>query len=591
MTLFCLVFPGTGRAQDIEGKPAKAQDVENSVTFGLSMHGAPKYGAGSAHLDYANPDAPKSGTLRQAAIGTFDSVNPFAIKGKPAQGLGLVHDRLTARVRDEPFTLYPLIAQRLETPEDRSSLTVHIDPRARFSDGSAITAEDVIFSFETLRAQGRPNMRQVYKLAQRVETPDAMTVRFVFGPGYDRETAMIFAMMPVLSKKWWEGKPFDSATLTPPVASGPYKIAQVEPGRRIVYERNPDYWAANIFPNKGLYNLDRIVYDYYRDDTVAFESFKAGDLDYRREFDIAKWSTGYDFPAVRAGKARLETLAHGRPERARSLIFNTRRPPFDDIRVREALSLLPDFAWINKTLFYGKYKRINSFYPNSELAAQEPQPSAPPSEAQMRRNLREADRLLKQAGWTVTNGVRSKDGKPFSFEILAGAPEDEKIALAFVRNLERMGIHATVRALDSAAFIDRLNGYDYDMLLYDWISSLSPGTEQALFWGCEAGKQPARWNYAGICDPRIDALAAAIPETKSRAELVADVKALDRLLMEGHYAIPLFYPGADFVAYRTFLHHPQAKPVYGLAQEVFGNVLETWWAEPDAGKPGRQTKD
>lgn len=570
------------------------QDVgrgASSGVFGLAMHGAPKYGPGTAHLDYANPRAPKGGTLRQAAIGTFDSLNPFAIKGKPAQGLGLVYERLTTRVRDEPFTLYPLIAQRLDVPEDRSSLTIHIDPRARFSDGSAITAADVVFSFETLRAQGRPNMRQVYKLAQSVETPDSMTVRFVFGSGYDRETAMIFAMMPVLSKKGWEEKTFDSATLTPPLSSGPYKIAQVEPGRRIVYERNPDYWAADIFPNKGLYNFDRIVYDYYRDDTVAFEAFKAGDLNYRREFDIAKWSRGYDFPAIREGRVRLETLTHGRPERVRSLIFNTRRAPFDDIRVRQALSLLPDFAWINKTLFYGKYRRINSFYPNSELAAQGPLPSAPPSEAQMRRNLREADRLLRQAGWTVTNGVRGKDGKPFSFEVLVGAPEDEKIALAFIRNLERMGIHATVRALDSAAFIDRLNGYDYDMLLYDWISSLSPGTEQALFWGCEAGKLPARWNYAGICDPRIDALAAAIPETKTRDELIADARALDRLLMDGHYAIPLFYPGADFVAYQSTLHHPQARPVYGLAQEVFGNVLETWWAQPEAGKADRQTKD
>ncbi len=554
------------------------------------MHGAPKYGADATYLDYANPDAPKGGTLRQAAIGTFDSLNPFAIKGKPAQGLGLVYERLTARVRDEPFTLYPLIAQRLEVPEDRASLTIHIDPRARFSDGSPITAADVVFSFETLRAQGRPNMRQVYKLAQRVETPDKMTVRFVFGPGYDRETAMIFAMMPVLSQKGWAGRSFDSATLSPVVSSGPYRIAEVEPGRRIVYTRNPDYWAKDIFPNKGLYNFDKIIYDYYRDDAVAFEAFKAGDLDYRREFDIAKWSTGYDFLALREGKIRQEALPHGRPERVRSLIFNTRRPPFDDIRVREALALLPDFSWINKTLFYGKYKRITSFYPNSELAAQGSAPMPPPSEAQMRRNLRAADQLLKQAGWTVVNGVRSKNGQAFSFEILAGAPEDEKIALAFIRNLERMGIHATVRALDSAAFIDRLNAYDYDMVLYDWISSLSPGTEQTLFWGCEAGKQPARWNYAGICDSRIDALATAIPETKSRAELVSDVKALDRLLMEGHYVIPLFYPGADFVAYRTFLHHPQTKPVYGLAQEVFGNVLETWWAKPEKAALKPQTK-
>lgn len=570
------------------------------------MHGAPRYTTQALHLDYANPAAPKGGTLRQAALGTFDSINPFALKGKPAQGLGLVHDRLTVRVRDEPFTLYPLIARSLETPEDRSSLTVRLDPRARFSDGTPITADDVLFSFETLRAFGRPNMRQVYKIAQNVEKIDNMTVRFVFGPERDRETALIFAMMPVLSQAWWKGRTFDSATLDIPVASGPYRIAAVDPGRRIAYERNPDYWASDLFPNKGLFNFDTIVYDYYRDDAVAFEAFKAGDLDYRREFDIGKWMTGYDFPAARDGTIRREALPHGRPERVRSLIFNTRRPPFDDPQVRQALSLLLDSEWINKALFHGEYKRIKSFYPNADLAAQsapdaaeralvapfadrlpagffDPPPSDSPAGATERRAaLRQADLLLKRAGWTVTQGVRVKDGRPFTFEILTGAPEDEKIALAFVRSLEKMGVRATVRTLDSAAFVERLGVYDYDMLLYDWMSSLSPGTEQILFWGCAAGRQPSRWNYAGICDPVIDAIAGSIPHSRTREELRARTRVLDRLLLQGHYAIPLYYAGADFVAYRADIHHPAAAPVYGLAHEAWGNVLETWWYAPPA---------
>lgn len=565
------------------------------------MHGAPKYGPGSARLDYANPDAPKGGALRQAAIGTFDSLNPFALKGKAAQGLGLVHDRLTVRVRDEPFTLYPLIAERLEVPEDRASLTVHLNPRARFADGSPVTAEDVIFSFETLRAHGRPNMRQVYKLAQNVEKTGERSLRFTFGEGRDRETPMIFAMMPVLSKKWWAGKTFDSATLVPPVGSGPYKIESVEPGRRIVYARNPDYWAKDIFPNKGLYNFDRIVYDYYRDDSVAFEAFKAGDLDYRREFDAGKWASAYDFPALKTGRIKREALPHGRPERMRALIFNTRRAPFDDIRVRKALSLALDSAWINKTLFHGAYKRIDSFFPNSELAARgragpaeravlEPwreelapeifgAPVFASAEAPLRDRLRRADRLLKEAGWVVAGGARAKDGKVFSFEILAGAAEDEKIALSFIRALEKLGISARIRTLDAAAFVERLGVYDYDMLLYDWMSSLSPGTEQALFWGCEAGKQNGRWNYAGICEPAIDAVAAAIPRTTTREDLLAHARALDRLLQSGYYAIPLFYAGTDFVAYGKALRRPAARPVYGLAHEAWGNVLETWWME------------
>jgi ABC-type oligopeptide transport system substrate-binding subunit len=568
------------------------QRVNAEELYGLAMHGQPKYGPEDKHLDYANPSAPKGGKIVHAAIGTFDTLNPYSIKGKAATGLNLVYDRLMGRVWDEPFTMYPLIAEKVEVPEDRSSLTVHINPKAHFNDGSSITADDVIFSFKTLRDEGRPNMRRVYRLAEKVEKLGPLSLRFEFGEGYDRETVMIFAMMPVLSSKWWEGRTFDSAVLKTPLTNGPYKIAEVDPGRKIVYERDPGYWAKDLLTNVGHHNFERIVYEYFRDDTVAFEAFRAGEVQLRREWDAGRWADSYDFPAVKEGRVIAEELPHGRPEKVRSLIFNTRRPPFDDIRVRKALSKLIDYKWINETLFHGKYRRINSFYPNSELAAigapdemqleiLEPWRRKVPEEVfranvppvkQLRSRMRNADRLLKEAGWEVEKGIRVKNGQPFKFEIVLGSPEDEKIALAFARSLSKMGIKANVRVLDSAAYLARMNEYDFDMTLYHWLSSLSPGTEQYLYWSCEAANQPARWNYAGICDPAVDEISKSIAFAATRIELVASVKALDRVLMAGNYMIPLFYSGRDYVAYWKGISRPEKTPLYGM-------VIETWWME------------
>lgn len=575
--------------------PAQAE-----ILYALSMHGDPKYAQDFTHLDYANPDAPKGGILRQAAIGSYDSLNPFAIKGKAAQGLSYVHDRLMTRVWDEPFTLYPTIAEKVDVPADRSAITFFLDPRARFQDGTPITADDVIFTFETLKNHGRPNMRRVYKLVKTVEKIDDRTVHFALGDGYDPETIMILAIMPVLSKAWWSGREFDSASLDIPVASGPYKISALDPGRKITYQRDPAYWAADLPVNRGHYNFDQIVFDYYRDDTVAFEAFKAGQLNLRREWDANKWAKGYDIPAVKSGKVVQETIAHGRPERVNSLIYNLRRPPFDDIRVRDALGLSLDFSWINQNLFYGLYRQVNSYYPNSLLAAtgepddaqkailepfrsvlppevfgpvwQPPQSGSPDA---MRENLRKADELLKAAGWIIKDGqrVNAATGAPFAFELLLGSPDDEKLGLAFTRGLKRLGITATVRVLDQAAFISRLNDYDYDMVLYYWLSTLSPGTEQILYWGCDAAKQPARWNYAGICGSAIDAISQKIAASTSYDDLVATVRALDRILLWGRTMIPLYYPGKDFVARQSGLAHPENTPLYGM-------VVETWWQKP-----------
>ena len=578
---------------------ASNASAENAAPklYALAMHGQAKYGRDAKHLDYVNPDAPKGGTLRMAGIGTFDTLNPFSIKGKAPEGMNLVYDRLMTRVWDEPFTLYPMIAQSVDVPEDRSSITIHINPKARFQDGSAITADDVIFSYQTLKTSGRPNMRRVYQLIKTADKIDDHTVKFSLGAGYDRETVMIIAMMPVLSQKWWQGRTFDQTELDIPNTSGPYKIASIDPGRKIVYQRDSNYWAKDLMPNVGQFNADQVVYDYYRDDTVAFEAFKVGDIDVRRELSASKWASAYDFPAATDGRVIKNSIKHGRPERTLGFIFNTRRAPFDDIRVRKALNLLFDFEWVNEGLFHGQYKRIASYFPNSELAASGPSNGreldilkpwkgkipdevfgrswTPPSSAspeERRKNMVEADKLLNDAGWKVENGQRMKNGKPFVFEIIVSAIEDEKIALHFTDNLRKMGITASIRRLDAAAYIGRLNEYDFDMTLYYWLSTLSPGTEQILYWGCQAAKEPARWNYAGICDPAIDALAGDIAKAKDRESLVATVRAMDRILMAGDYMIPLYYAGRDNVAYWKPWKRPNNAPLYGM-------VLETWWLD------------
>ncbi len=562
------------------------------------MHGTPKYTRADKHIDYANPDAPKGDTLKLAAIGTFDTLNPFSIKGKAAKGLNLINDRLMARVWDEPFTMYPLIAERVDIPKDRSAITIHINPKARFHDGSPITADDVIYSFNTLRAEGRPNMRSVYKLVTKVKRLGNLSVHFKFGEGYDQETVMIIAMMPVLSKAYWSdraanGKAFDSTTLTPPLNNGPYRVKSAEPGHRIILERVKDYWAKDLLTNVGHHNFNQIIYDYYRDDTVAFEAFKAGEYDLRREWNAGKWASAYDFPAIENKTITAEALKHSRPERTKGLIYNTRRSPFDDIKVRQALALMLDFEWLNKNLFFNQYKRITSYFPNSELAA----PNTPSTEEHAllqewkttlspeifgnlpaqpspnkRENLRAADKLLKEAGWEIINGKRTKNGKALTFEILLSAPEDEKIALHFKHALKRLGIIPSIRVMDSAAYRDRLNNYDFDMTLYYWRSSLSPGTEQTLYWGCAAAKEPSRWNFPGICTPAIDTLAKSIASSKSRTELVTRMHALDRLLIHGQYIIPLYYSGQDYIAYQSRIMHPAKIPLYGMVQE-------TWWSK------------
>lgn len=541
--------------------------------FGIAMHGAPKYTSDSTYLDYANPDAPKGGSIKMAAIGTFDTINPYSIKGKSAQGLNLVYDRLMRRVWDEAFTMYPLIAESYEMPEDRSSITFNLNPKARFHDGATITADDVLFSFETLKESGRPNMRRVYRIVETAEKQGENSVHFKFGEGYDRETALILAMMPILSKSYWDGKDFDSTTLDPINLNGAYRIKSMDAGRSITYERVKDYWAKDLLPHVGHYNADEITYEYFRDDGVAFEAFASGDQDIRRESNIAKWSKNYDFPAIASGKTIKQALPHGRPEKAHGFIFNTRRAPFDDIRVREALGLMIDREKINSLLFDNQKNYIRSFFPNSEFDTSQIKEIKAPLPPRAR--MRQASQLLKDAGWSVENGKQTKDGQALSFAVLLQKPEDEKLALNLQQSFKRLGVEMSIRVTDSADFLRRLRAYDYDMVLHHWQSSLSPGTEQVIYWGCEAAKQEGRFNYAGICTPEIDALAASIANTKTRVELVSAMQRLDAKLLKGHYMIPLFHIGEDYVAYNAKIKHPETTPLYGM-------VLETWWIDSAA---------
>lgn len=431
-------------------------------------------------------------------------------------------------------------------------------------------------------------MRSVYKLVTSVDKIDERSLKFNLSPQHDRETVMIIAMMPVLSKTYWSKNEFDKTTLAIPVTSGPYKIESIDPGRRVIMTRNQDYWAKDLPATKGLYNFDRITTDYFRDDTVALEAFKKGDLDLRIEQSPTKWAKSYpDNP-----KIKKEALKHGRVERMWGFIFNMRRAPFDDIRVRKALSLMVDYDWINKNIFYGIYKPTDSFYSNSNLAAQgEPDPAQlkllepfrtdlpvevfGPSwkpQSLSRDSQQKADALLKEAGWIVKDGrrVNAKTGKALNFEIILTTVDDEKVALAFKRSLARLGINVTLRTMDASAFNDRVLSYEYDMMVNFWQNTLSPGTEQILYWGCAAAKQEGRFNYSGLCHPAVESIAKNIPRVETREDLLAHTRALDRILTWEHIAIPLFYSGKDMIASSPKIAHSDKVSLYG-------NTLESWY--------------
>ena len=568
-------------------------------SHGIAMHGAPKYADDFDHLDYANAEAPKGGTLRLAAIGTFDTFNPNTIKGSKAAGLNLTDVRLMARVWDEPFTLYGVIAESIDVPDDRSWVAFTLREEARFSDGSPITVDDVIFSWETIRDKGRPNSRSTFAQVERVERIGTHGLKFVFKAEVEnRELPLLIgAFLPVLSKAYWEGRDFSETTLEPPVNTGPYEIASFDTGRRIVYRRKDDWWGADLPVMRGHHNFDEVRYEYFRDSAIALESFKAGDLDYRFEGRPEWWATRYDFPAAADGRVSLNEVEHGIASGLLALAPNLRKPLFQDRRVRKALMLAFDFERINKDLLHGGFTRTNSLFDNSdlrpqgapagaELALLEPWRGQVPDEVfgdpfaapvtdgtgKDRRPLREATRLLREAGWTVEDGTLvNGDGEPFAFEILLNGQGNERIALAYKQRLEPLGIEARVRVADSAQYQAVLEDFDFDMVFASWRVTLSPGNEQQNYWSSENADAPGSRNVAGITDPAIDAMADAVLAAEDREALAAAVGALDRILMWQHYVIPLYHRSTFNNALWNTVARPETVPVYGP-------VLETFWA-------------
>ncbi|HEY2539251.1 MAG TPA: extracellular solute-binding protein, partial [Stellaceae bacterium] len=571
---------------------------------GMSLFGDLKYQPGFTHFDYTNLQAPKGGTMRFSAIGTFDTLNPFVINGVPAAGISLIFDTLSAAAADEPASEYGLVAKTIDLAADKMSVLYTLRKEARFHDGTPMTPADVIWTFEALRKKGQPLYRTYYGDVIKIVQEGDRGVRFYFKSAKNRELPQILGEMPVLSKAYWSGRDFEKTTLTPPLGSGPYTIAAVDPGRSITYARVKDYWGADLPVNKGRYNVDTIRYDYYRDATIALEAFKAGQYDVRQENSSKAWATGYDSPALREGLIKKEQIANQLPSGMQGLGYNLRRPIFQDPRVREALAYAFDFEWSNKNLFYGYYKRTRSYFDNSELAAtgvpqgQELQildklkgqiPDAvftteydPPKydgSGNIRDGLRKAIKLLTEAGWTFKGEklVDAKTGQPFEFEILLNEPIYERIVLPFAQNLARMGITARVRTVDTAQYQRRMDTFDYDMTVVLLPQSLSPGNEQRDFFGSRAADEHGSQNIIGIKSPVIDELIEELINSPDRASLVAHTRALDRVLQYGYYVIPQFHLGAFWVAYWDKFRRPEISPKYAVG-------FDTWWVDPGAEK-------
>lgn len=571
-----------------------------NASYGLALHGSPRYPATFKHFDYVNPNAPKGGDLHLSALGTYDTVNPFTLKGVSADGVGMVFETLMARSMDEPFSAYGWVAESATVAPDKTWISYKLRPQARFHDGAPITPEDVIFSFETLRDKGHPSYRSYYKDVIKAEKTGPHEVRFTFRDGNNTELPMIMGELPILSKKSWEEKDFSATTLEPIMGSGPYKIDRMTQGRDMTFVRVKDWWAADLPINKGRYNFDRIIYDYYRDATVATEAFFAGRYDYRFENIAKNWALNYDTPAVKSGLIQKQIIANELPSGMQAFIYNVRRPIFQDKRVREALGYAFDFEWSNKNFAYGAYARTSSYFENSEMAAKglpseeelkflTPFKGKIPEEVFMktfelpktdgngdnRENLKKAADLLRDAGWTLKNGVLiNNEGKPFTFEIMEAQPIFERWVQPFLRNLERLGIKATFRVVDASQYQNRVNNFDYDMIVNVFGQSLSPGNEQVDYWGSSKADFKGSRNLIGIKDPVVDALIDKLIHAKGREDLVSACRALDRVLLWQYYVIPHWYSGSYRIAYWNKFSQPKTAPKYGLA------VVDSWWIDP-----------
>ncbi|WP_316185043.1 MULTISPECIES: extracellular solute-binding protein [unclassified Bradyrhizobium] len=572
-------------------------------TAAIAMHGHPALPADFDHMAYANPDAPKGGRLVWGLLGTFDSLNPFIVRGIAVQQIrSYVVESLLTRGNDEPFTLYGLLAKTVETDENRTYVTFRIDPRARFSDGSRVRAEDVAFSFALLRDHGRPNHRQYYGKVARVDVLDPLTIRFDFGGAEDRELPLILGLMPILAKHATDLASFEDTTMTAPLGSGPYRVTAVQPGSSVTLTRNPDYWGRDLPVNRGLWNFDEVRLDYYRESNGQFEAFKRGLYDFRVETEPLRWHDGYDFPAARNGEVIRDSFTSGMPQPSQFLVFNTRRPVFADVKVRRALTLLFDFEWINRNYFFGLYRRSGGYFAGSELSAYgRPADAAEldllkPYAAQIppdimdgsyrlpitdgsgrdRATLKAALDLLGEAGYGFDGTVlRYRTTRaPLAFEILVTTRDQERIALAYAGSLKRAGINASVRVVDPVQFDQRRLSFEFDMIQNRWDQSLSPGNEQAFYWGSEAADRTGTRNYMGAKDPAIDAMIAALLRARDRPEFISTVRALDRTLMAGFYAIPVLNAAEEWIARWNRIERPERTALTGA-------LPESWWQRPE----------
>jgi microcin C transport system substrate-binding protein len=583
--------------------PAAALAQPKVTTYhALSLADAPKYGPNFTHLDHVNPNAPTGGDVRLFDIGGFDSLNPFIIKGEAAPGIGQIFDSLLESTADDAMSEYGLIAENIEVPEDLSFVTFNLRASARWHDGKPITAEDVAWTFDTLKEKGAPSYRFYYANVTKAEVLSPRKVKFHFSGPRNRELPQIMGQLTVLPKHYWATRDFEKTTLEPPLGSGPYKIKSIEANRSIVYERVADYWGKDLPIRKGRNNFDIVRYDMYRDTTVALEAFKGGQYDYRTENSARNWATAYDFPALREKRVIKQDVRHQRPTGMQSFVFNTRRDKFADRRVREALGYVFDFEWANKTLFYGQYTRTGSYFSNSDLAATglpapaelkylEPQRAALPPEVftkafelpktdgsgVARDNLRLATNLLKDAGWTIKDKVLAgPKGEKMEIEFLLVSPDFERIVSPYVRNLERLGVVARIRTVDTAQYQNRVRDFDFDVIVGSWGQSESPGNEQRDFWSSAAADRAGSRNLAGIKNPAIDALIEALIAAPDRASLVNATRALDRALLWNHYVVPQWHVSVDRIAYWDKFGRPEKNPKYGV--DIF-----SWWV--DASKP------
>ncbi len=579
--------------------PISAQAAE--AAHGHSKYGALKYGPDFEHFEYASPDAIKGGTMVQATRGSYDNLNPFILKGVPAIGSTRIYDTLTVSSLDEPFAQYGLLAESIEEADDKRWVIFRLRQSARWHDGVALTADDVVWTFDTIKEKGHPAYKNYYSAVAKAEALDSHTVKFSFSEGNNPELPLIIGQLQILPKHYWEDKEFEKTTLEPPLGSGPYRFGDIDAGRSVAYERVDDYWAKDLPVKVGFHNFDKIRYDYYRDATVMLEALKSGDIDYRSENISKNWKTAYDFPAVNDGRVIKEEIDDKSTQPMQAFVMNSRRDKFSDMRVRRALGYAFDFEWLNKNIFYDAYQRTTSYFQNSEfmatglpegdeLALLEPYKGKVPDSVfneeftlpvtdgtgNLRRQYREAIKLFKEAGWEIKDQklTNTSTGEVMDIELLLVSPSLEKIGLAFKKSLERLGVNLSVRIVDSAQYQKRVEEFDFDMLVLGWSQSSSPGNEQINYWGSSAANEPGSANYVGIDDPVVDDLIKLIIEADDRPALVAATKALDRVLLHNHFVIPQYFAPIYRIAYWNKFDRPEVIPYKAL-------TTETWWVDPD----------